>query len=139
MFSRIIIAVDGSEHSYRALNYAKSLAGCFGAELYLVHVFPQTSDLLGYEEYEKLVARREGAGQKILQSAREALGENGLVVYEELLEGPEAEAIIAVAETRQADLIVMGTRGLSDLQGLLVGSVSHKVIRFAHCPVLVVR
>lgn len=138
MFKRIIAAVDGSEHSHRALQYARGLAECFGADLYLVHVFPHTSDLLGYEEYEKLVARRESTGQEILQAARQSLGENSVTMHEELLEGPEAEAILAVAETRQADLIVMGTRGLSSIQGLLIGSVSHKVTRHAHCPVMVV-
>jgi nucleotide-binding universal stress UspA family protein len=139
MFKRVLVAVDGSEHSHRALKYAKGLAECFGAELYLVHIFPKTSDLLGYEEYEKLVSRRASAGEKILQTARNLLGEDGPTIHEELLEGPEAEAIMAVAETHQVDIIVMGTRGLSDLEGLLLGSVSHKVIRFAHCPVMVVR
>jgi nucleotide-binding universal stress UspA family protein len=139
MFKRIIAAVDGSEHSYRALQYAKGLAECFGADLYLVHVFPQTSDLLGYDEYEKLVARRESAGQEVLQEARQKLGDTSFTVHEELLEGPEAEAILAVAETQQVDLIVMGTRGLSTLQGLLLGSVSHKVIRHANCPVTLCR
>lgn len=139
MFKRIIAAVDGSEHSYRALQCAKELAECFGADLYLVHIFPHTSDVLGYDEYEKLVARRESAGQEILQEARQKLGDTSVTMHEELLEGPEAEAILAVAETRQADLIVMGTRGLSTLQGLLLGSVSHKVIRHANCPVTLCR
>lgn len=139
MFKKIVIAVDGSAHSHRALEYAKELARSYEATLWLVHVFPQTSDLLGYEEYEKLIARREGAGQDILDEARRQLGDTPLDVQEELLEGPEAEAIINVAATRQADLIVMGTRGLSSLTGLLLGSVSHKVIRHAHCPVMVVR
>jgi nucleotide-binding universal stress UspA family protein len=138
MFKRIIAAVDGSEHSHRALNCARGLADCFGAEVYLVHVFPHTSDLLGYDEYAKLVARREEAGQEVLQAARQKLGETPFPVQEELLEGPEAEAILAVAETRQADLIVMGTRGLSTIQGLLLGSVSQKVVRHAQCPVMVV-
>ncbi len=139
MFKKIIVAVDGSDHSYRALDYVKKLAECSQAIIYLVHVFPHTSDLLGYDEYEKLIARREGAGQKILNEARQRLGDITSEVYEELLEGPEAEAIINVAETRQAGLIIMGTRGLSSLTGLLMGSVSHKVIRHAHCPVMVVR
>ena len=138
MFKQIIVAVDGSNHSDEALKYAKGLAACFGSTLRIVHAFPQTSDLLGYEEYEKLVARREMTGQAVIDEARQKLGEITLEVHEELLEGPEAEAILAVAETHQADLIVMGTRGLSTIQGLLLGSVSQKVVRHAHCPVMVV-
>jgi len=139
MFKRIIVAVDGTEHSYRALEYAKGLAEQFASTIWLVHAFPHTSDLLGYDEYEALIARREGAGQDILDEARRRLGDTSANVSEELLEGPEAEAILNVAEARQADLIVMGTRGLSSLQGLLLGSVSHKVIRHASCPVMVIQ
>jgi nucleotide-binding universal stress UspA family protein len=61
-----------------------------------------------------------------------------LKVYEELIDGPEAEAILKVAENHQADLIVMGTRGFGAVKGLLVGSVSRKVIHLSTCPVMVV-
>ena len=138
MFKRIIVAVDGSEHSDRALKYTQGLAECFGAAVWLVHAFPHTSDLLGYDEYEQLVSRREGAGQEILDEARQKLGETNFEVHEELLEGPAAEAILSVAKTRQADLIVMGTRGLSSLGGLLFGSVSNKVSHYASCPVMLI-
>jgi len=138
MFKRIIVPVDGSEHSLQALVYAKAMADKFGAILWLVHAFPQTSDLLGYNEYEKLIARRESAGQEILDQAREQLGDR-LDVREELLEEPAAEAIIRVAQIREADLIIMGSRGLGSLQGLLMGSVSHKVLNHASCPVMLIR
>ncbi|HMQ52798.1 MAG TPA: universal stress protein [Anaerolineae bacterium] len=139
MFKKIVVAVDGSEHSHRALEYGQDLANRYEAAVWLVHVFPHTSDLLGYDEYEKLVARREAAGQTVLDEARQTLGTVSFPVYEELLEGPPAEAIINVAEVRGVDLIIMGTRGLGALQGLLMGSVSHKVMHHAHCPVLLVR
>lgn len=139
MFKRIVVPVDGSEHSRHTLTYVMALAECFQSTVWLVHAFPQTSDLLGYEEYEKLIARRESEGQSILDQAREQLGEGSLDVHQELLEGPAAEAILGVAETRQADLIVMGTRGLGTLQGLLLGSVSHKVMHHASCPVMLIR
>lgn len=138
MFKRIIVAVDGSEHSYRALDYAKALAEQFESTIWLIHAFPHTSDLLGYDEYEALIARRESAGQDIIDEARRRLGQTSVDVSEELLEGPEAEAILNVAEARQADLIIMGTRGLSSLQGLLLGSVSHKIIHHASCPVMTI-
>lgn len=139
MFKRIIVAVDGSEHSPKTVEYAKSMALAFDAALWLVHAFPRTSDLLGYEEYEKLVARRENAGQDILDAARQVFDDTNLDIQEELLEEPAAEAILSVAEARNADLIIMGTRGLGALQGLVFGSVSNKVAQYATCPVMLVR
>lgn len=139
MFKRIIVAIDGSENSYRALEYARNLAECFESSVWLVHAFPHTSDLLGYDEYEKLVARRQSVGQAILDEAHRRLGETKLTVHEELIEGPATEAILTVAETHQVDLIIMGTRGLSLLQGLLLGSVSSKVAYHATCPVMLIR
>jgi nucleotide-binding universal stress UspA family protein len=139
MFKQILVPVDGSEHSFRSLAYAKTLARLFDATLWLVHAFPQTTDLLGYDEYEKLVGQRETAGQAILAEARQQLNDEPLDIHEELLEEPAAEAILSVAETREVDLIIMGTRGLGTLQGLLLGSVSHKVMQHASCPVMLIR
>jgi hypothetical protein len=85
MFKQIIVAVDGSEHSNRALKYAGRLAGSFKATVWLVHAFPQTTDLLAYEDFEKLISRRKAAGQAVLDDARERLGETGFEVQEELL------------------------------------------------------
>ena len=138
MFNNILLAVDGSEYSHRAIEYAKSLTELYGASLWLVHVFSNTSDLLGYEDFEKLYAKRKSAGQAVLDSAKKILGSTTFKVHEELLEGSEADAILSVAEKHQADLIVMGTRGFGAVKGLLVGSVSRKVIHLSNCPVMVV-
>ncbi len=138
MFKNIVLAFDGSEYSNKALEYAKNLAETYTATLWFVYVFPHTSDLLGYEDFEKLFSKRKGMGQAVLDDARQKLGNTTLDVHEELQEGPEAESILSVAENRQADLIVMGTRGLGAVQGLLLGSVSRKVIHYSSCPVMVV-
>ena len=138
MFNNILLAVDGSEYSHRAIEYAKSLTELYGANLWLVHVFSNTSDLLGYEDFEKLYAKRKSAGQAVLDSAKKILGSTTFKVHEELLEGSEAEAILSTAENNQVDLIVMGTRGFGAVKGLLVGSVSRKVIHLSNCPVMVV-
>ena len=138
MFKNIVLAVDGSEYSHRAIEYAKSLTERYEANLWLVHIFSNTSDLLGYQDFEKLYAKRKSAGQTVLDSAKKILGSTTFKVHEELLEGSEAEAILTVAENRQADLIVMGTRGFGAVKGLLVGSVSRKVIHLSTCPVMVV-
>lgn len=139
MYKNIMVAVDGSEYSLRALDHAKALAAKFGAVLWLVHIFPHTSDLLGYEDFEKLFARRKSAGQVILDAARGQLGKVSVKVCEELEEGPDAESIISIAAKRETDLIVMGTRGLGAIKGLMLGSVSRKVIHTADCAVMVVR
>ncbi len=139
MFSHILIAVDGSAHSDKALTYARGMAENFGARLMLVHAYPQTSDLLGYRDFERLVSRRQAAGQDVIDAARNLLGDTGLDVHENLLEGPEAEAILAAAEIHGVDLIVMGTRGRGSIEGLVFGSVSRKVTHLAPCPVLLIR
>ena len=138
MLKNIVLAVDGSEYSHRALAYAGSLAERYDASLRLVHVFSHTSDLLGYQDFEKLYAKRKSAGQVVLDDARKKLGSTTFEVHEELLEGSEAEAILTAAENHQADLIVMGTRGFGAVKGLLVGSVSRKVIHLSSCPVMAV-
>ena len=138
MFKNIVLAVDGSEYSLRALEYARSLAENYKAVLWLVHVFSHTSDLLGYQDFEKLYARRKSAGQAILDEALEKLSGASFEVHAELAEGSDAEAILTLAEKHEADLIVMGTRGFGAVKGLLVGSVSRKVIHLAKCPVMVV-
>jgi len=138
MFNRIIVAIDGSEHSNRAISCARELTERFGASLWLAHAYPQTSDLRSYEQFGKLIARRKRAGQSILDEARKLLGEINCEINEELLEGPEAEAILSVAEIQKIDLILMGTRGLGSLEGMLLGSVSRKVTHHASCPVMLV-
>jgi nucleotide-binding universal stress UspA family protein len=138
MFKNIVIALDGSDYSHKALSCAKSIAERFEANLWLVHAFSTPSDYRAYTDYEKLFARRKAAAQAVLDDARQKLGHTSLVVNDELCEGPEAESILKEVDKCKADLIVMGTRGLGTLKGLLVGSISRKVIHYASCPVMVV-
>jgi nucleotide-binding universal stress UspA family protein len=139
MFQKILLAVDGSAHSDKAADYAAGLAAAFQAALFVVHAYPQTSDLLGYDDFERLVARRKAAGQTVLDRVRDRLKDHDVSAQEDLLEGPEAEAILASAEAHKADLVVMGTRGLGTIEGMLFGSISRKVSQHAPCPVLLAR
>jgi nucleotide-binding universal stress UspA family protein len=138
MFNNIVLAFDGSEYSDKALLRAKAIAERFDATLWLVHVFRNPSDLLGYTDFEKIYAKRKGAAQAVMDDARQKLGRTTFTVQEELQEGNETDSILKVAENCTADLIVMGTRGLGAVKGFLVGSVSRKVIHYASCPVMVV-
>ena len=139
MFGIILVALDGSEQSLLALKYAKELAETHDAKMIMIHAYPNTSDLRDVAGYEKLVSQRKSFGQKILDHARNQLGDVSFEVEEDLLEGPAADAVLSVAEVRNADLIVLGTRGMGSLKGVIFGSVSNKVMHYAPCPVMVVR
>jgi len=139
MYASIIVALDGSDQSLCALNHGRAIAECFGSRLILVHAFPHTSDLRDSIEYNNLVAMRIKRGEEIIETARKQLGQTSLKVDEELLEGPAADAILAVAATRKCELIVMGSRGMGALKGMVLGSVSNEVSHYSRCPVMVVR
>ena len=139
MYTRILHATDGSEHARKGTDYTRDLATLLNAEVIVVHAYPSISDMFGAPGYDEIIKRRLGTGTEVLEEAASTLEAAGVSVVRELLEGPMAEAILRVAKVRECDLIVVGARGLSDLQGLLLGSVSHKVIQHAACPVLVVR
>ena len=139
MYNSIIVALDGSEQSMIALNHARTIAVAFNSKIILVHAFPHTYDLRDSAHYNKLVAVRTIDGQAIIDSAKKKLEETSLEIDEELLEGPAADAIISSATVRKADLVVLGSRGMGSLKGLVFGSVSNKVSHYAPCPVMVVR
>ncbi|GJQ52152.1 MAG: universal stress protein [Anaerolineaceae bacterium] len=140
MFNNILLAVDGSEHSLHAARKAAELARALkSSELQVVVVYDPMPPILGDPDFQIVLnARLEGA-QKVLQSATEAIGEIPSKVNAEAIAGDPAESIISIAETRKCDLIVMGSRGLGRLTGLLLGSASQKVVSLAPCPVLIVR
>mgnify|MGYP001770190907 CR=1 FL=1 len=137
MYASILVALDGSDQSMFALNHARAIAECFGSTLILVHAFPHTSDLRDSVEYNNLVALRIKRGEEIIETARKQLGGTSIKVYEELLEGPASEAILSVAATRKCDLVVVGSRGMGSLKGMVLGSVSNKISHYARCPVMV--
>ncbi len=139
MFRMIVVALDGSEHSLKALDYACQLAEKNDSKLILLNAFHSTSDLRGSEGFNQMVGKRKQKGEEIIKEAVRRLGQVSFEVEENLIEGPAAEAIVSVVKARNADLVVMGTRGMGSLKGLLFGSVSTKVTHYGPCSVLVVR
>jgi nucleotide-binding universal stress UspA family protein len=137
MFQRILLAVDGSEPSNRALAVAGDLAGKLGAEVVVLHVKERESATLGAFPIDS-----GGEAEETLDQAVRRLKDDGVSARGELhttVFGRAARIILEEAGDIGADVIVMGSRGLSDLAGLVLGSVTHKVLHLAHCPVLVVR
>ncbi len=139
MFKNILVAVDGSEHSYKAARTAGELARSMEADLRVVSVYDPVPAYLGQPNLQAALAGRLSFAERVLEQAVQEIGPTPKELHTETLEGPVAEAILAVVEARGIDLVVMGTRGLGRLTGLLLGSQSRKVLHHAPCPVLLVR
>jgi nucleotide-binding universal stress UspA family protein len=140
MFEYILLAVDGSEHSYHAARVAADLARAMKSErLRIVVAYDRIPSYLGEPNLQHAIDARLLESQEILQKAVEAIGDVPAEIHTELIEGDPAEAIIEVAKVRESSVIVMGSRGLGELAGLVLGSTSHKVVGHAPCPVLIVR
>ena len=140
MFNHILLGVDGSEHAINAAKTAADLARTMKSKiLRIVVAFDPVPPYLGEPNLQAAISARMKEADKILQKALEAVGKIPGEVLTEILEGSPAEAILDVANTRKVDLIVMGSRGLGQFTGLLLGGQSQKVVMHAPCPVLIVR
>lgn len=140
MFTKILLAVDGSEHGLHAAKMAGDLARNMKSEnLRIVVAFSHIPAYLGEPNMQLAIDARLKESEKIIQTAVEAVGQIQGEIHTELIEGSPAEAIISVAQTRKSDVIVMGSRGMGKLGGLLLGSTSQNVVSHAPCPVLIVR
>lgn len=138
MFGTMLLAVDGSPHAERAAQLVRRLAAAADDEVVVLHVIE--------------VMPMRGGVDRELDHDREAVGaarrygreleQAGVPVKVELvraLAGRVARLIVESAREYQADVIVMGSHGRGDLAALLLGSVAHKVVHLADCPVLIVR
>lgn len=138
MFKNILVAVDGSEHGLKAARVAGEMARCLQADLWVVVAYDPLPSYMGQPYLQEVITARMDYADNIYVSALAEIGEIPGVLHKEVLEGPPAEAILAVADTREIDMIIMGTRGLSRLASIVIGSQSQKVIGHARCPVLLV-
>jgi nucleotide-binding universal stress UspA family protein len=139
MFNKILIAYDGSDHAKKAAKIAGELANKMQADLWVVIAYDPLPSYLGKPNIQNAINARMVKAEAEMDQAIREIGKIHGKLTREIIEGPAAEAILNVAATRGIDLIVMGTRGHSRIEGLLIGSHSQKVASHAHCPVLVVR
>jgi nucleotide-binding universal stress UspA family protein len=138
-FTRILAAVDGSDHALDAARTAARLARALGARLTLVTVYHQPSASLGEPNYSTALSEALAHARTVIERAREVVHEvSGLEPETEWLGGPPAETIIAAARDGGYDLVVVGTRGHGSVRAALLGSVSTTVAAHAGRPVLVV-
>jgi nucleotide-binding universal stress UspA family protein len=140
MFEKVLLAVDGSAHALHAARTAADLARTVNAkEFRIVVAYDFIPPYLGEPNMQFAIDARMEDAKNVLENAVKEVGSLPCEIHTELIEGSTAQAIIEVATTRQSDVIVMGSRGLGTLAGLLLGSTSQKVVAHAPCPVLIVR
>ena len=139
LVKKILVPVDGSVHSINAVEYSIFLAKQFDCQVLLLHCHRRFPSYLGEPELQKVIDKTLEEANRLLEPCRHLYQTAGINVAELLLEGPARNAIPDVAAIENIDLIIMGSKGKSDLEGLMLGSVTHKVLHLAPCPVLVVR
>lgn len=127
----MLVGVDGSEHSFKVLNYAIKLSEKMGSKLALLNV-------QDHRLYHVSPKTAEEAGQRILSKALKAVGKEELKVDKRLTFGVPSDKIVEIAEKGTHDLIVLGSRGLGAVKRFLLGSVSDDVSLKAKCSVLLV-
>jgi nucleotide-binding universal stress UspA family protein len=137
-FTNILVAYDGSEHSRKALDLAVKVVQCSHGKLTILYAFDKVPLILGDDETQRFIERAMSKGRERLAEATLFLRNTGVEFSTSSVEGPAAEAILRVAAVEGCDLIVMGSRGLGMVQGLLLGSVSYRVLHHATIPVLLV-
>jgi nucleotide-binding universal stress UspA family protein len=146
--SKILVAIDGSEHSFKASEYALELAKSFGAQLYAVTVtYIPASDHLSQKEVlsKSLVEDSSNNSMKDagnwFENFTQNAKEDNIQLKTELINSarPVDYVILEYAEEQKIDLIVVGTRGRTGFKKLLLGSIASSIVTYAHCPVMVVK
>ncbi|MGI0059104.1 MAG: universal stress protein [Nitrosotalea sp.] len=138
MFSNILVAVDGSESSKRAFEKSIFLSQKCSASLHMLHVV--ACELGGDSAIVfDLLDEVKANAANMLESYKNVADENGIQIEVMIQQGDPAQMIIELSKKNKYDLIIMGTRGRTAFQELLLGSVSLKVIHHASCPVMVVQ
>jgi nucleotide-binding universal stress UspA family protein len=141
MVEKILVAIDGSEQAWRAQDLASDIAKIYDAELIILHVIPYEPlplELREYARIEGIPMGEENAryqysrtlGDKLTEDAEQRARKKGLVrVSCSVAEGNPVEKILSASA--DVDMVFLGSKGMSDAKGLLMGSVSHKVANLA--------
>ncbi len=138
-FKKILVPVDGSKYSKNAAECALDLARSTGAEIILMHCHKPFPAMLGEPFLQKAIDQRLEKSRNLLAPYAALFNQHGIQFTERIMEGRPRDVISEVAKIEACDMIVMGSRGKTDLEGLFLGSATHKVLHTANCPVLVVR
>ncbi|QGY39437.1 universal stress protein [Pseudodesulfovibrio cashew] len=137
--SKILLPVDGSPHSDAAAGMAIELAQDNNASVVLLHVRKAVPTGLGQPNADELLKLLTDGAEAVIEHYQARL-EDAKVDHIDLIVGGNVGEVVAnVARVEKCDLIVMGSKGKSDLEGLILGSATHKVLHTTELPVLVVK
>ena len=138
MYGKILMAVDHSDVAERVIDAARELASLSDSEVWVLHLREmEVMPRVGFVPIES-----DAQAQSIAEYAAKKLHDAGVKAHYEVqstIYGQAGREIVDAAHAHDAGVIVMGSRGRSDLAGLVLGSTAHKVIHFSDRPVLVVR
>ncbi|HLT00766.1 MAG TPA: universal stress protein [Geminicoccaceae bacterium] len=149
--NKILVAIDGSDHAWKALDLAAELAKAHGARLLVLHVVPYepvsealrafaAAENIPLEEARGRFHEARTLGDRLTRRAEAIARDKGVEAVESrTAEGSPADEILAMAKAEGVDMIVLGTRGLSRPKALFLGSVSHKVVNQAECTCVTVK
>jgi nucleotide-binding universal stress UspA family protein len=139
MYKKILLAADGSSNSDRAADHAVNLARLQnGSEVEIIYVLDYTkskSDVLHTEAFMEMKNER----LKKLKGIETKLKDMNIPYKIVMQHGEPGPAIISYCNENHFDILIVGSRGLNSLQEMVLGSVSHKVAKRVHCPVLIVK
>jgi len=138
MLKKIVIAYDGSDPSKKALDYAFDLADKYSAQLMVLSVvrIPEVPDDV---ETEAIIDEASDSLQREFDKMKSTFAGKKIEASFEIRVGHPADQIVSFADETKADLIVMGHRGRTDISRWLLGSISKRVMSYAHCSVFLVR
>ncbi len=138
MFRRILFSHNATPAAERALLYLEHLARLENAEVLVLHIYESPERYLAMQGYAALVEQLEKVAQEVVNDAVEYLQKAGIPAVGLVRAGVPAKLILETAHDEKVSLVVLGTRGPSNMTDILLGDVSTEVLRYASCPVLLV-
>jgi len=141
LFTNILVPVDGSDNSYRALDAALLLSEKLGSNITVIHVMEEVPIThIGSEKMlNELLEAYKKENQDILLKCTKIANQKGLTIKTLLLQGNPASTILDYNKKEKFDLVIMGSRGLGKFKELILGSVSSKIVHHSPCAVLLIR
>ncbi len=141
IIEKILLPFDGSTHSLNAAEYALNLARLSKAHVTIVTCYDEGNwELSGISDFliEGIKENRKKAAGEVLRKTDEIFAKHGVAYLLKAIAGAPGDVFAKLAKSKEYDLIIMGSHGHTDIAGLFLGSVTHKVLNTIYCPVLIV-